>query len=202
MRTPKAKPSQKFPAHTHTVHAEDKETHTHTHTHLENSHTKDTRIIFFHLSSLTDFQLLILFEALKRVCKTEGESIRVRNQRVGGGCLLQSFVQNYAAQTSTIHLQIEQFNLLPLCPADILFGLKSCTTKVTTVKQKVWRGRQRREVVPVPASGSHMPALTHARTPRHTPSLSSRDCFMCSLLYGWKIEAPPEKNKAPPLRLQ
>lgn len=136
MRTPKAKPSQKFPADTHC--ACRRQGDTHTQTHLENSHTKDTRILFFHLSSLTDFQLLILFEALKRVCKTEGESIRVRNQGEGErGCLLQSFVQNYAAQTRTIHLQIEQFNLLPLCPADILFGLKSCTTKVTTVKQKV-----------------------------------------------------------------
>lgn len=138
MRTPKAKPSQKFPAHTHTHTLCMQKTRRHTHTHLQDSHTKDTRILFFHLSSLSDFQLLILFEALKRVCKTEREeSIKVRDQGGEGGCLLQSFVQNYAAQTRTIHLQIEQFNLLPLCPADILFGLKSCTTKVTTVKQKV-----------------------------------------------------------------
>lgn len=140
MRTPKAKPSQKFPAHTHThTHcACRRQGDTHTHTHLRNSHTKDTRILFFHLSSLTDFQLLILFEALKRVCKTKGSRLGSGIKGKGrGGCLLQSFVQNYAAQTRTIHLQIEQFNLLPLCPADILFGLKSCTTKVTTVKQKV-----------------------------------------------------------------
>lgn len=50
---------------------------------------------------------------------------------------------------------------------------------------------------------THARTHTHAltRTPRHTPSLSSRDCFMCSLLYGWKIEAPPEKNKSASIAL-
>lgn len=147
MRTPKAKPSQKFPAQTHTYTyariqcACRRQPHTHTLAHKRHKNP------FLSFEFLSDFQLLILFEALKRVQDRKRE-IEREGSRVSEGsvCLLQSFVQNYAAQTRTIHLQIEQFNLLPLCPTDIPFWcLKSCTAKVTTVEQKVGRGLARRE---------------------------------------------------------
>lgn len=52
------------------------------------------------------------------------------------GVYCKVFWQNYAAQTRTIHLQIEQFNLLPFVPADILEILHTCPGAEQKLQQK------------------------------------------------------------------